>query len=64
MNKPAGCFTQTLIGKLVVFQMPYHGKSGTMRAAGRILAILPDGRLDIRLQSGGYHQIRPEEIVG
>lgn len=55
--------TETLVGKLVTFTMPYAGKSGVMKAAGIVLAILADGRYDIRLQQGGYVQKHPSEIT-
>jgi hypothetical protein len=52
---------EELVGKLVKFPMnTLHGKK---TAAGVVKRVLPDGRLEIKAQLGGYYQVASEELI-
>jgi hypothetical protein len=49
------------VGKFARFKLP-HASGTPMSAAGRIVRVLPDGRLEIKLQQGGYVTKRMDEV--
>ena len=53
------------VGKVVRFQMPHAtSPTGKMNAAGTVLRHLPDGRVEVKLQQGGYVNLNPSDIDG
>lgn len=50
-----------LVGQMVKFKIT--APSGETSAAGRVLSVRPDGKLDIRLQQGGYVQLAADEVT-
>ena len=52
---------ETPVGVMVRFSVPtLHG---TGKMAGRVVRTLPDGRLEVRAQLGGYYTINAEETL-
>lgn len=59
-----------LIGQLVRFNLPYAGGSyngeptkNTKRMGGTVKQVLPDGRLEVKGQDGGYYKVRVDELI-
>ncbi|MDA8260217.1 MAG: PLxRFG domain-containing protein [Betaproteobacteria bacterium] len=52
---------QNLVGQMVKFKIA--APSGPTTAVGRVLSVRQDGKLDIRLQQGGYVQIDPADVT-
>lgn len=53
------------IGTMVTFRIPciVNGAAGTTKVGGRVIAVLGDGRLGVRLQQGGYYQVKESEVT-
>lgn len=49
------------IGQIVKFKV--NTLHGLGNAAGTIKRILPDGRLEVKAQQGGYYTLRVNEVV-
>lgn len=47
------------VGKLVKFMTP--GMNGPKKTAGTVKWKRPDGRYEVKMQMGGYIQLRPNE---
>ena len=49
-----------MIGKLVKFKVPtLHGQA---IVAGTVKHVLPDGRMEVKAQQGGYYTLQPSDI--
>lgn len=61
---------QSLVGKMVRFRIPYAGGAAggvaptknTQTRAGFVQRVLPDGRIEVKGQDGGYYKLRMDEI--
>ena len=50
-----------IIGTLVKFKIP--GLNGLRTIAGTVKRVLPDGRLEVKAQAGGYYTIAASEVL-
>ena len=50
-----------MIGKLVKFKIP--GLNGLRIIAGTVKRILPDGRLEVKAQIGGYYLVTVTDVL-
>ena len=52
------------VGSMVRFQLPHPTEpSGKMHVAGTVKRHLDDGRIEVKTQMHGYHEIHPSEVL-
>lgn len=50
-----------MIGSMVKFKIP--GLNGLRTIAGTVKRVLPDGKIEVKAQAGGYYTIAASEVL-
>lgn len=51
------------VGQFVKFELPAKGKRAKKSLRGKITTILKNGKIEVRVAEGGYHEIDPKEVT-